>query len=413
MKILQINKFLYPKGGDAIVCLETGKLLESRGHKVSYWGMAHEKNLDFIDREYLLPFVDYEGKSGILLHLKQAGGILYNFQAKALLEKKILKEEPDVIHLHNFAHQISPSILHTIKKYKIPMVMTMHDYKLVCASYRLLSKRRVCKLCKGSRYYHCLFEKCVKDSAPKSLLNTIEMYLHHAFLHLYDLIDIYISPSHFLKSKLEEMGFKKEIVHLPNFISVEEYLPSYDAPHGPLIYVGRLSQEKGIRTLIDALKGLTIQLKIAGDGPIRGELEYYIQSSGMHNVTFLGYLNHDELKREVARSTCVVIPSEWYENNPLSIIEAFALGKPVIGSRMGGIPELVSDKVTGVTFEPGNTADIHSKIEYISANPDKVVEMGKAARQFVEQEFNKEKHYARLIEIYQQALENQNTKGNQ
>ena len=167
-----------------------------------------------------------------------------------------------------------------------------------------------------------------------------------------------------------------------------------------ICYVGRLSIEKGVATLIEAVKGLDVTLKIIGDGPLKEILEKETQSKGIKNVEFLGYKSNNELKDAIKRSMFLVIPSEWYENNPRSVIESFALGKPAIGARIGSIPELVKNHETGLTFEPGNVEDLREKIGYMVSNPEKVIEMGKNARRFVEQELNAEKHYERLIAIY-------------
>lgn len=400
MKILLINKFLYPKGGDAICALATGELLRARGHEVVFWGMRHSDNADFPNAEDFVENVDYVRSGGARKQFRMAANLLYSLEAKRKVEAVIKSERPDLVHLHNFAHQISPSVLHVFKKYKIPVVMTMHDYKLICASYTLLSHGKLCEKCAGGAYFNCFREGCVKDSRAKSLLNTLEMYLHHKILRIYSLVDVFISPSRFLKDKLGAMGFKKRIEVLPNFINPSEFVSKYEAVERSICYVGRLSIEKGVATLIEAVKGLDVTLKIIGDGPLKEILEKETQSKGIKNVEFLGYKSNNELKDAIKRSMFLVIPSEWYENNPRSVIESFALGKPAIGARIGGIPELVKNHETGLTFEPGNVEDLREKIGYMVSNPEKVIEMGKNARRFVEQELNAEKHYERLIAIY-------------
>ena len=404
MKVLLINKFLYPKGGDAISTLYTGELLFLKGHKVIFWGMKHFLNPDYPYSDYFLPYIELNRSANIKKQVKVALNILYSIEAKRKIEALIQKITLGIVHLNNFAHQISPSILYVFRKYNIPIVMTLHDYKVVCASYSMLAKGKVCEACKDKKYYNCFLRKCVKDSRAKSLLNTIEMYLHHKILHIYDLVDIFISPSRFLKNKLEEMGFKGKIVYLPNFVNIEEYGPKFGCAENSIVYFGRLSKEKGLFTLIEAVKGLDVKLKIIGEGPIKESLELGVRSNGENNVEFLGYKSGEELKDEVKKSMFVVVPSEWYENNPRSIIEGFALGKPVVGSRIGGIPELIKDNQTGLTFEPGNVEDLRSKIEYLINNPNKIVEMGKNGRAVVEKELNAEEHYQRLMEIYNRAI---------
>ncbi|MBF0571952.1 MAG: glycosyltransferase family 4 protein [Candidatus Omnitrophica bacterium] len=405
MKILLINKFLYPKGGDAVCALATGDLLRSKGHEVTFWGMRNVNDPPYPYYDIFVDEVDFNSANGKKQQFKISMNMLYSLEAKSKVEELIQRiGKPDIVHLHNFAHQISPSILHVFKKYKIPCVMTSHDYKLVCASYIFLSHGKICEKCTGGAYFNCFLEGCVKDSKAKSLLNTFEMYLHHKILHIYGLVDIVIATSCFLRNKLQTMGFKGQQEVLSNFVKINEFHPQYEAMEQSICYFGRLSKEKGLATLIDAVKLLMgIQLKVIGDGPLRAELEYKCQNNGISNVTFLGYMSGNDLKREVSNSLFVVVPSEWYENNPRSVIEAFALGKPVIGARIGGIPELVKDGETGLTFEPGNADDLYAKINQLAHNLTEIKRMGRNARRFIEQDFNSEKHYEKLIEIYKMA----------
>ncbi len=405
MKILLVNKFLYPKGGDAICSLETGELLVSKGHEVLFWGMKHPENPDYPYKELFVSHVDFNKSIRISQQLKTSINILYSFEARKKIEKLLKVEKPDIVHLNNFAHQISPSILDVFKKYNLPTVMTLHDYKLVCPSYSMLTDGKPCEKCRNGRYFWCLLKKCTKGSYVKSSLNVVEMYLHHKILHIYDKINVFISPSVFLKEKIREMGFKGKVIYLPNFVKLEDFKPSYDYKEKFIIYFGRLSQEKGLFTLIEGVKGIDIKLKIIGDGPLRKELESKAREDRLDNIFFTGYKKGKELKEEIWKSIFVVLPSEWYENNPRTVMEAFALGKPVIGARIGGVPELVRDGETGLTFEPRNAEDLRDKIDYLKNSPDKISEMGKNARKFAEKELNPEKHYQQLMKIYQMAID--------
>jgi glycosyltransferase involved in cell wall biosynthesis len=404
MKILLANKYYYLKGGAEVSFFETAKLLENKGHKVVFFSMQHPRNYTSEYEKYFVSNVDYE-KKGFRYKIAILLKLLYSLEAKKKIEKLIEREKPDIAHLNNIYHQISPSILHSLKKIRIPMIMTLRDYKMVCASYLMLNNRNVCDACKDGRYYNCFIKSCVKKSRAKSLLNTIEMYLDHKILNIYDLVDVFISPSRFLKSKLEEMGFKKKIVYLPNFVNLEEFQPEYSWQENSIVYFGRLSKEKGLFTLIEAVKGLDVKLKIIGEGPIRESLEHRAKSKEIKNIEFMGYKSGEDLKNKIRKSMFVVLPSEWYENNPRSIIEGFALGKPAIGARIGGIPELVRDNETGLTFEPGNADDLREKIKELLGNSSLLKKMGENARRFVETELNPEKHYQKLMEIYQRAKE--------
>jgi glycosyltransferase involved in cell wall biosynthesis len=365
-----------------------------------------------------MPYVELSKDDiGIKSKLMTAGRILYSFEAKKRLSKLLDKYPVDIAHLHNIYHHISPSILYVLKKRKIPVVMTLHDYKMVCASYHLQAHGKPCEACSGGRYFMATKNMCVKESFAKSTLNALEMYLHHKIFNIYDNVDVFISPSRFLKDKLLEMGFKKEIQYLPNYIDIEKFrIFGEDGEDGKvekensIVYFGRLSQEKGLFTLIDAVKILkaknmnAIKVKIIGSGPIKDLLESRVRSAGLTNIQFLGYKTGEELKDEIRKSMFVVLPSDCYENNPLTVLETFALGKPVIGSRIGGIPEIIENNVTGLTFEVGNAEDMCLKIEYLISHKDKRIEMGKNAIKFVEQELSIDNYYKRLMEIYQQAL---------
>lgn len=404
MNIVLAHKFFYRRGGADNSFFATADLLRRKGHNVIFFSMQDERNAPSEYERYFVSNVDYE-KPGLKNKIDAAIKLLYSFEAKSKIEQLIKREKPDLAHLNNIYHQISPSIIHGLKKFNIPIVMTLRDCKLVCASYTMSYHGNICEACKNAKYYNCFLKGCVKDSRAKSLLNTIEMYLHHKIFSIYDLIDVFIAPSLFLKNKIEEMGYRGKIVHLPNFVQVDELLPQYHWEENSIVYFGSLSEIKGVFTLIRAMKDIPhVNLKIIGEGPLREPLEEETKKNALQNINFLGFKSGEELNNEVRKSMFVVLPSEWYENNPRAIIEGFALGKPAIGSRIGGIPELVRDDETGFTFQAGDLEDLKKKILLLVKNPEKILLMGKRARSFVEQELNPEKHYEKLMEIYKQAM---------
>ena len=400
MRVLLVNKFLYKKGGDAISTLATGELLKSYGHDVCYWGMQHPLNPEYEYSKFFVNNVDYHNKSFFYEKLRISLNMLYSFEAKRKFEKVICSFKPDVVHLNNFAHQISPSILNLTKQYSIPTVMTMHDYKIVCPSYTLRNNGEICEKCAGQRYYNCFFNKCTHRSAWKSMLNTIEMYLHHKFLRIYDLIDVYISPSKFMQAKMLEMGLKKDVEHVSNFAVLNKLQPNYEASENSIVYFGRLSSEKGLNLLLDSVKGLDLQLKIIGEGPLRTVIDQRLKDENIHNVKLLGYKTDNDLYDEVKRSIAVVVPSQWYENNPRSVIESFALGKIVIGAKIGGIPELINNNQTGFTFKYNSSKELHQCLSQLKTNKDQIIEMGKNARAFAERNFSSEIYYDKLMKVY-------------
>ncbi|RJQ18410.1 MAG: glycosyltransferase family 1 protein [Nitrospiraceae bacterium] len=415
MNILLINKYHYSRAGVETVYFNTARLLESHGNKLVYFSMDHPGNEPCETGRFFVPYVDLNVRHGILDQVKIAGRLLYSFKARNNLAALLDNNHVDIAHLHDICHQISPSILHELKKRKIPVVMTLHDPKLVCASYYLFAGGKPCEACCNGKYFMTVKKKCVKDSFAKSILSALEMYLHHVILDIYGNVDVFISPSLFLKNKVLEMGFKRNIVHLYNFIYIQADGPDNesvpDDEKNTVAYVGRLSYEKGLLTLLDAARlteNMGVQVKIIGDGPLKEKLHNKVKSEQIKNVIFLGHLKKDTLYKEVKKSAAVVLPSECYENNPLSVIEAFSLSKPVIGSRLGGIPELVKDNERGLTFKPGDAKDLSLKIEYLMENPDKAEMMGKNAKAFVEEELSPDKYYVKLMEIYKEALKKSN-----
>lgn len=415
MNVLQINKFHYLRGGSERVYFGTADVLERHGHKVTFFSMVHPENVSCETSRYFMPDVDLNTND--ISHkdqIKIALRVLYSSEAKKRLSRLLDRYPIDIAHLHNIHHQISPSILHELKERNIPVVMTLHDYKMVCASYSLMNDEKTCESCCGGKYYKAISQRCIKNSVAKSILATVEMYLHHKLLDIYNNVDLFISPSVFLKNKLKEMGFKKKVAHLPNFVTkFERGDNDADDKENSLVYFGRLSREKGVQILIKAVKqlqeksALKVKIKIIGDGHLKDVLEEETKVERIDNVQFFGYMRGESLYNEIGKSAAVVLPSEWYENNPISVLEAFALGKPVIGAHIGGIPELVKDTVTGLTFKPGDAGDLAEKITALLSDSNMMKRMGENARLFVEQNFSAERYYQGLIKIYRSATERQ------
>jgi glycosyltransferase involved in cell wall biosynthesis len=404
MKILLVNKFFYLRGGAEAAMFDTARLLKEYGHQVLFFSMRHPCNLDSPYTPYFVSPVDFDRPASLIHKARSSLRIVYSFEACRNLDRLLRAERPDIVHLHNIHHQLSPSIIQTINNHLLPAVLTLHDYKMVCPVYTLFSRGKVCERCRRRRFYHCLLNKCRWGSRSKSLLNMIEMYLHHSLLHIYDRVDGFISPSLFLKNKLGEMGFKRTIHYLPHFINLADYELSRTSGDGSFVYSGRLSPEKGLPVLFRAVEGLDCRVKIIGEGPLRSVLERQIQDRSLTNVSLLGYKSPEDLRREIRNSMAVILPSEWYENNPRSVIEAFALSKPVIGARIGGIPELVSDGRTGLLFEPGDSEDLRRRILDLIGDPEKARRLGQEARALAERQFRPEEHYQGLMRIYEQAM---------
>jgi glycosyltransferase involved in cell wall biosynthesis len=283
--------------------------------------------------------------------------------------------------------------------------MTLHDYKIVCPAYMLWVRGDVCEECRGGRYGRAVARKCVRNSRTKSLLNALEMGLHHRLLRSYDAVDVFISPSRFLQEKVRAMGFGGTVVHLPNPVETDGVEPSPDWEVASIVAFGRLSREKGLDVLIAAADGLGIPVRIFGDGPERERLRAMAAGLPRAKVFFGGPLPRAELHREVRRAMLTVVSSTWYENAPYAVLESFALGKPVVGARIGGLPELIRDGETGWTFEAGNAADLRAKLRACLDRPDEVRAAGRAARAFAERERSPSGYLRGLLEVYGRAAE--------
>ncbi len=423
MNILHVNNFHYLRGGAEAVYFNTSKLLQEHGHRSLFFSMHHPENLPCETEEFFMPFVDLNAKHSIWEQLRIAGRILYSIEARKRLSRLLDKYPIDIAHLHNIYYDLSPSILHEFRKRNIPTVLTIHDPKMVCGSHNLYiyvndngKVCQICEACSGRKYYMSVVKKCVKESYAKSALAAMEMYLHHKVLDIYKNIDVLIAPSLFFKNKFNEMGFNKEMMHLPYFIDAEKVRELQVGTRGEkvnktmsVVFFGRLSLEKGLFTLLKAAKRLLLenskmQIIVIGDGPIGEQLRQKVRDEKIENVHFLGYMKHKDMYKQIKKSMASVLMSEWYDNYPMSIIESFAIGIPVVGARIGGVPEMVKDYETGLTFEPWNDDDLFTKIKYIEENPDMVTKWGDNAKLFVDEELNAKNHYGKLMEIYKRAV---------
>ncbi len=376
MKILLINKYHYIRGGAERAYFDMASVLTEAGHEVAFFSMQHPQNIPSKWSSYFVSGVEYEGseRQGIWYRLRAVARIWWNKEAQTKLDALIRDFGPDVAHLHNIYHQLSPSIIWTLKKRGIPMVMTLHDYKLICPNYSLFVRGKVWEKSKSSRYYACVLDRCVKDSFLKSAVCSIEAYMHRA-LRSYEQVDRFIAPSAFLREKFREFGFKKEIrlVSQPilhdSVVDVDNTMtvPSHEAP---FVFFGRLSKEKGIDVAIRAMAdydGAT-QLHIVGTGPEEDALRSLAKELGIEEkVRFLGVKYDKELKDILMQAKAIILPSVWYENMPYVLLESFELGKIVIASRMGGMTERIQDGVNGFLFASGDAQALALKMKQVSA----------------------------------------------
>jgi len=407
MKILLINKYHYLKGGAERSYFDTAKILADHGHEIAFFSMKHSDNRPSRWSKYFTQEVDYQAKNNSGKKIKIILNIFYNFQAKRNLEKLILKFKPEVAHLHNIYHQLSPSVISVLKKYKIPTVMTLHDYKLVCPNYNLYAHNVIYEKSRPNKYYKVLLDKAVKDSYLKSLVCAAEAYFHK-FLGLYDKIDLFISPSHFLKNKFEEFGFKNKIAYLPHpLIEKESASAKSESEEKYILYFGRLSREKGIDDLMRAYASLKtdIKLYILGDGPAKNDLIILADELGVKSkIKFIAHLSGLNLQIIIKKAEFIVLPSRWYENAPYSVIEAMAMGKTVIASDLGGLKELIQSGQNGFLYKAGDVNELAKAMSYVINNPEVKNKIEVNAVKSADLKNNKQNFYNKLIKLYEQAM---------
>lgn len=409
MKILMCNSFYYLKGGSERCFFDLSEQLASHGHQVIPFSMADDRNLPSEYSRFFVDNVDFptllRQGGGLGTRFQTLARVLYSFDAKDKIAQLIEETKPDIAHVHGIAHEISPSILVAIKQAGIPIVQTLHDYFLLCPNTSFISKGEVCERCKKRRYYQVVARRCKRDSLPASALAGLEMYVHK-LLRIYERhVDVFIAPSEFLKDKMAEYGIKAKVVNLPNSVDLQRFEPCYDGQKH-FIFVGRLARIKGVMTLMKAMRQVEMShLYLAGEGELRSDLEGYAAQHGISNVTFLGHLATEDLIPLVQQAAFTVLPSECYENYPMAILESFACGTPVIGSDLGGIPDLVRDGQNGLLFRAGDANQLAGQINSLLRHPERATEMGRNGRRRVEEVNNPQRHYERTMELYQSLLD--------
>jgi glycosyltransferase involved in cell wall biosynthesis len=402
MRIAIANNYYYLRGGAERVLLEEKKILEAHGHQVCVFAQAHPRNEPSPYSAYFPPFKDWRATRG-LAKAAMAMNILYDRRAARCFLRFLEAAQPDIVHAHNIYGGLTTSILDVAREKRIPVVMTLHDYKLICPSYLMLKRGAVCEDCKAGRFIYCLLNRCHKESLTASGVYCAESYLNR-WLHKYDTVRYFICPSMFSLRKHAEHGIPPDrLLGIPNFAGAAARKPRWQGGRYAL-FVGRLSAEKGIATLLAAARGLDVPVRLVGDGPLMAELQDFVKHNGMTHVAFEGYKSGADLQRLYEDAAFLVLPSQCYENAPMSILEAYACGKPVVGSRIGGIAEMVEQGRTGLQFTPGNAGELADCMRTLWLDEPLRAQMGLAARDKVEREYCAEVHYEQLMQLYRHVL---------
>ncbi len=408
MKILQCHKFYYPSGGAERYFIDLCDSLSREGHKVIHFSTLNDNNLPSAYSRY---FVDTVGisdhhKNNFFTKIKTALKFIYSFDSRRKIKELVTEFNPEIAHIHNIYHHLSSSILDELYIRKIPVVMTVHDYKLVCPDYLLFRRGNICEECKGDKYFRAVINRCVKNSYLASSVACLEMYFCRLLKKYTRSVNIFIAPSIFVKKKLIKFGLPEDkIYYLPHPINLQDAKPNFNVGRY-ILYYGRLAPEKGIESLLKSQRFFpNIPMKIVGDGPQKNKLRQIIKRERLHNVELLGYKSDDELLDLIKNAALVVVPSVWPEVSGLVIYEAFALGKCVIASNIGGIPELVNDRVNGLLFSPGNYKQLADKIKYLIGNPEKIKNYGLNGFNKIRQFNSQFEHNQHLLNIYKMAID--------
>lgn len=399
MRILLVNKFHYLRGGSEKYYFELAQLLKSKGHTVGFFSMKHEENITTGDAEYFVEEIDLNTGSKL-----KALDVIYSQENKRLMAKALEEFKPDIVHINNFQRQLSASIIDAIKEKNIPIVMTAHDLNPICPASIMLYNGEVCDDCIIKGYTQCIKKKCVKGSTLKSTLGVMEKK-YYDIHKVFRKIDCIISPSEFNKNQLVNGKLKyNEIVALHNFVNESERNDYVLGDYA--FYLGRLSKEKGILNLIEAIGDIPdAKLLIAGDGPEREKIEAYISEHKLDGrITLLGYQNQDSIHKYITNSRFVVIPSICNENCPYSVLEAMEIGKPIVASRIGGIPELIADGENGYLYKADDINELKEKLTLLLDDDEKVNCFAQKSRELYESYYSPDSYYNELIKIYNKVM---------
>ncbi len=393
LKILIVNKFLFPNGGSETYIFKIGEELKKLGHEVQYFGMEHAGRV--VSNRLNLYTKDMDFHEGSLLSkLSYPVKTIYSGEAKKKMFAVLRDFQPDVVHLNNFNYQLTPSVIVAVKKYeketgrKVKIIYTAHDYQLVCPDHMMMTPSgEICEKCATGEFINCFKNSCVHSSKLKSVIGCAEGYFWK-YKNIYSNIDTVICPSSFIESKLMlNPVFKGKTTVIHNFTRQTERKPCEKGDY--VLYFGRLSAEKGVETI---MASSDINFVCAGSGPLEKEV------SECAHIKYVGFKSGKELEELISKAVCSVYPSVWYENCPFSVMESISYGTPVVGANIGGIPELIDDGKTGFLFEPGNVKDFSEKVSLL-LNDSALAK--KMSDNCLDKEFMTVSQYCKkLLEIY-------------
>ena len=406
MNILVINWTWYPSGGDWTYVESITKLYEQKGHFVIPFSMKDDRNLPSDYSDYFIENIDYKKvkRSSITTGVKVVMKSIYSFEAQRNLERLLSDVNIDVAHINVIHHYITPTILKILKERNIPIIWTLHEYTPICPESTFISHGQICEKCFGGAFYNCVTHTCKKGSVLASTVAAMENYVHK-YLNYYAYVDHYICPSVFLYEKFKSFNFfNDKLVQIYHGYDYAEIETAKSAPNlfneKYIVFAGRLEKIKGVHTVLNAMISCPgIHLKIIGEGTEEEVLKEFAVTNKLTNVSFLGKKNKQETLQIINGSEFLICASEWYEVLGFTVVEAMALSKPVIGSAIGAIPEMVIHNETGLLFEPGNVEQLADAIKLLYSDEALTTDMGENARKHINRLINTERHFEGLQKL--------------
>jgi len=407
MRILYCNKYNFAFSGTEVYLFELMGLMRSRGQETALFSMADARGDATPYDHHFVRHIDFKVAASPLVKGRQAGHLIYSREARQRIRGMIEDFQPDIAHVRNIYHHLSPSILFELKARNIPVIYHLNDFKLLCPNYNFVAHGQTCEACKGGAFWRTMQTGCYPGRAAQMTLVT-EAYVHNWLGTYRKCVDLFLAPSRFVREKFAEHGWdgaKFEV--LPHFQEVPERPEdaSNAVNDAPVLYFGRLSAEKGIDDLLRAMQRIPhLRLVIAGDGPQRAQLQQLASSLNLRNVTFVGHVNPEQRDQWITRSRFTVLPSRAYETLGKTILESFALARTVVASDLGSRRELIHHGETGVLYRPGNINELADSVETLALRPGWARKMGRAGRDYVRHAHTPGQHYERLQEIYERVI---------
>jgi glycosyltransferase involved in cell wall biosynthesis len=407
MKILLVNTYHFRGGGDSTYTFNLADLLRNKGHEVAFFAMQDDRNLPDPNEDLFVSYIDFKEKNknkNIVNGIRVISRIIYSTEARNKFKQLLERFSPDIIHLQNLHAHITPSIIFEAKKHNIPVVWTLHDYKIICPNSHFLldGTGQICEACGKAAYYKPLLAKCKKSSFLASSMAALEA-VSHRLMRVRDKVDLFLAPSVFLRNKFLERGFSpQKVLHLPYTLSDQMFYKN-GTDQDYILFLGKLEPLKGIYTLIEACK-LVPHIKLVMAGRVEEPLKSKLPQLLPPNAQYVGIKHGEELRQLLMNSRALVLPSLWYENQPFCIIEAFAAGKPAIASDIGGMTELINREERGLLVPPGDISALADAMERFSRQPGEAKKMGEAAYEYALKVHFPAIHYKNLMNMYKEIL---------